>query len=397
MHAGLLSVVVWCSICVCNTAGGSLRVVVRPVIELLLDALTGGSTPASKFAAAHRQSPFLLLQVVDVSSIHRAVAAAHPRQALALTIAHWELTTNTTSLLGSLPATLGQDSISPTAGSLLMLASLTSKAACTVEQPLPDQAMDTWQHATWPTGDTELMCMALVLAADQHLQSFADSFGKNANQSADSNPGKLQQAVSAAAALLTQLAVCASEALGLTADDDDEEDGEPQARFQGLHPAVVGAMATRVFQLSSGKIQAAIALLVASVLPEWELDLSKAGHAGAGPASNGPAAVGPPDRAFPDAEQGQSPSMQGKRARSYRKRRRLPSRSAACFCLLSSAHLTISNSFVSIQASMHGTVGMLAAALQLMRAQQCDCLKSCLCSLAALTGCSNNAQLCCAY
>ncbi len=320
-----------------------MRLVVRPVVKLLLDAPTGGSAPASNLTAARCQSCFLLSQVVDGESIQRAVAAAHPRQALALTIAHWELTTSTTSLLGCLPATLGQDSIPFTAGSLLMLASLTSKAACTVEQPLPDQAMDTWQHATWPTGDTELLCMALVLAADQRLQSFADGFGKNGNLSADSKHGKLQQAVSAAAALLTQLAVCASEALGLTADvDDDEEEGEPQARFQGLHPAVVGAMATRVFQLSSGKIQAAMALLVASVLPEWELDLLKAGHASTGPASNGPAAVGPPDGAFLDAEQGQSPSMRGKRARSYRKRRRSPSRSAACFCLFSSAHLSIS-------------------------------------------------------
>ena len=304
-------------------------------------------------AASHCQSCFLFSQVVDGESVHRAVAAAHPRQALALTIAHWELTSNTTSLLGSLPATLGQHSIPPTAGSLLMLASLTSKAACTVEQPLPDQAMDTWQHATWPTGDTELLCMALVMAADQRLQSFADSFadsfGKNGNQSADSKPGRLQQAVSAAAALLTQLAVCASEALGLTAADDDEEEGKPQARFQGLHPAVVGAMATRVFQLSSGLIQAAMALLVASVLPEWELDLLRAEHAGTGPAANGPAAVGPPDGAFSGAEQGQSPSMRGKRARSYRKRRRSPSRSAACFCLLSSAHLSIANSIIPIQ------------------------------------------------
>ena len=315
-----------------------MTLVVQFVIELLFDALTVVSAPASNLAAAHCQSCFVPSQVVDGLSIHRAVAAAHPRQALALTIAHWELTTNTTSLLGCLPATLGQDSISPTAGSLLMLASLTSKAACTVEQPLPDQAMDTWQHATWPTGDTELLCMALVLAADQRLQSFADSFRKNGNQNADSKPGKLQQAVSAAAALLTQLAVCASEALGLTADvDDDEEEGEAQARFQGLHPAVVGAMATRVFQLSSGNIQAAMALLVASVLPEWELDRLRAGHASNSPASNGPAfngpaAVGPPDGAVSDAEQGQSPSMRGKRARSYRKRRRSPSRSAACFC-----------------------------------------------------------------
>lgn len=287
----------------------------------------------------HCQSCFLLSQVVDGESIHWAVAAAHPRQALALTIAHWELTTNTTSLLGSLPATLGQDPIPSTAGSLLMLASLTSKATCTVEQPLPDQAMDTWQHATWPTGDTELLCMALVLAADQRLHSFADNFGKDGNQSVDSKPGKLQQAVSAAAALLTQLAVCASEALGLTADvDDDEGEGEPQARYQGLHPAVVGAMATRVFQLSSGNIQAAMALLVASVLPEWELDLLRAGPASTGPASNGPA-VGPPDGAVSDAEQGQSPSMREKRARSYRKRRRLPSRSAACFCLCCQQHI----------------------------------------------------------
>jgi len=331
--------------------------VVRPVIEWLLDALTVVSAPASNLAAAHCESCFVPSQVVDGLSIHRAVAAAHPGQALALTIAHWELTTSTTSLLGSLPATLGQDSISPTAGSLLMLASLTSKAACTVEQPLPDQAMDTWQHATWPTGDTELLCMALVLAADQSLQSFADSFDKNGNQSADSKPGKLQQAVSAAAALLTH--VCASEALGLTADvdDDDEEDSEIQARFQGLHPAVVGAMATRVFQLSSGKMQPAMALLVASVLPEWELDPLRAGHASNGPASsgpafNGPAAVGPPDGALSDAEQGRSPSMREKRARSYRKRRRSPSRSAACFCVMSSAHLSMPKQFHS-HTSLH--------------------------------------------
>ena len=307
---------------------------VHLVIELLLDALAGGSASASTLAAVHCQSCFLLSQVVDGVSIDKAVASAHPRQALGLTIAHWELTTSTTSLLGSLPATLGQDSIPPTAGSLLMLASLTSKAACTVEQPLPDQAMDTWQHATWPTGDTELLCMALVLAADQGLQSFADSFGKNENQSTDSKPGKLQWAVSAAAALLTELAVCASEALGLTADHgDDEDDSEPQARFQGLHPAVVGAMATRSFQLSSGNIQAAMALLVASVLPAWELDFLRAEHASAGPAHNGPAAAGPPDGAFSDAEQGQSLSMQRKMARFYRKRRRWPSRSTAYFCL----------------------------------------------------------------
>lgn len=287
-----------------------------------------------------RCSAFVSLcqQVVDGESIQRAVSSAWPRQALALTMAHWELATKSTSLLGSLPAVLEQTPVTPAASSLLMLASLTSKAACVVQQPLPDQAMDTWQHATWPTGDTELLCMSLVLAADQHLQSFADRFGKDQGLTPDHRAGKLQQAVSAAVMLLTQLAVCVSDALGAVTEADDEKDDEGQrpTQSEGLHPAVVGAMATRVYQLSNGEPQAAMALLVASVLPEWELDFPEAGQAGNGPAQPGPQHLVNGELTGGAGER--TPLALSKRARSYRKRARSPSRSVTSFVFGCSKH-----------------------------------------------------------
>ena len=280
----------------------------------------------------------LHLQVKNNASIQAAVTAAHPRQALALTIAYWELSTKSVSLLGTLPATLDEKPITEPASSLLMLASLTSKAACAVEQPLPDQAMDAWQHATWPTGDTNLLCMGLVLAAEQQLQSFADSFGSQAPVRSDQTSSRLQLAVSSAARLISQLSGCVSEALGPAAEALHEgEEGEDGARHsagsQQLHPAVVGAMATRAFQISDGNPQAAMALLVASVLPEWELDLLGAGQVGNSPAHTRPAPAGPSDMDNGELSDGggdKMPSAQGKRARSYRKRARSPSRFAAC-------------------------------------------------------------------
>ena len=266
----------------------------------------------------------------DAATIEKAVTGAHPRQALAMTIAHWELATKATSLLGSFPATLDEQPVSAAAGSLLMLASLTSKGGCAVEQPLPDQAMDTWQHATWPTGDTKLLCMSMMLAADERLQAFANSFGKSS--AAGSGSGKLQQAVSAAATLLTHVTACVCEAMG-PASGADEEDGEDPSQqptqFQGLHPAVVGSMATRVFQLSDGNPNAAMALLVAAVLPEGELGTG-AGQDAAGP-SQAPrdASRRPSMDTQGEEEEGLTPAAQAQRARarSYRKRARSPSRS----------------------------------------------------------------------
>lgn len=267
------------------------------------------------------------------ASIQTAVAAAWPRQALALTIAHWELTTGSGSLLGSLSATLNHEPITPTAGSLLMLANLTSKASCAVQQPLPDQAMDAWQHATWPTGDTELLCMSMVMAAEQHLQSIAGRFGKSQSSNPGQAAGKLQQAVSAAALLLTQMAVCVSEAMksASDADTDDEVEGVRQkAQSEGLHPAVVGAMATRLYQLSDGNCQAAMVLLVASVLPEWELGLSESGQVGTSLKHNGPS--GP--IIVLDGEEEEVPATRVHTARQYRKRARSLSRLVDCMSAL---------------------------------------------------------------
>lgn len=275
------------------------------------------------------------LQVNDSKSIARAVAAAWPRQALALTLAHWELATKTSCMLGRLSPTMPSNGveapINPAAGSLLLLSSLVSKASCSVQQPLPDQAMDAWQHAPWPTGDTDLLCMGMVLAADPALQSFVLKMGSQQDSSQSQAAGKLQQMVIAAATLLSELAVCASDALTpMTVDEDGTGEESPRSgQSQGLHPAVVSALAVRVFQLSNGNPTAAMAFLVASVLPEWELDLPpRAQPAEAGLVHQG--TFGVADGQVPNSDGDMSPSVLANRARqrSYRKRARSPSRSA---------------------------------------------------------------------
>ncbi|KAL3148134.1 hypothetical protein ABBQ38_014415 [Trebouxia sp. C0009 RCD-2024] len=274
------------------------------------------------------------LQVNDSKSIARAVAAAWPRQALALTLAHWELATKTSCMLGRLSPTMPSNGveapINPAAGSLLLLSSLVSKASCSVQQPLPDQAMDAWQHAPWPTGDTDLLCMGMVLAADPALQSFVLKMGSQQDSSQSQAAGKLQQMVIAAATLLSELAVCASDALTpMTVDEDGTGEESPRSgQSQGLHPAVVSALAVRVFQLSNGNPTAAMAFLVASVLPEWELDLPpRAQPAEAGLVHQG--TFGVADGQVPNSDGDMSPSVLANRARqrSYRKRARSPSRS----------------------------------------------------------------------
>lgn len=286
------------------------------------------------------------LQVAKESDIQKVVAAAWPRQALALTIADWELATKTPPILGSLPLTLAQTAINPAAGSLLMLSNLVSKASCTVRHPLPDQAMDAWQHATWPTGDTDLLCMGLVLAADQQLQAFVDILASDQETNQGQQVGKLQHAVAAAASLLSQLAVCAAEAQAAVAaagDSAGREQSPHLPQSQGLHPAVVGATAVRVYQISDGNPAAAMAILVASVLPEWELDLPRAQQAETRSLPEGPAilANGHPE----GIEEEMSPSaLATQRARqgSYRKRVRSPSRLAHCttLCLMSHSKKT---------------------------------------------------------
>ena len=259
------------------------------------------------------------LQVTNDDSIRGAVAAARPRQALALTLAHWELTTKTSCMLVRLSPTTGDTTVNPAAGSLLMLSSLVSKTSCCVQQPLPDQAMDAWQHAPWPTGDTDLLCMGMVLAADQVLQAFVDKLGAQQDSGQSQSPGRLQQSVTAAATLLSELAGCASDALppAAAADDEGGDQSPRSTQAQGLHPAVVGALAVRAFQLSDGNPTAAMAFLVASVLPEWELDLPRAQEGTASPVVVG-------EGQLSGSNHGLSPSASAQRARqrSYRKRAR---------------------------------------------------------------------------
>lgn len=274
------------------------------------------------------------VQVTDNESIARAVAAAQPRQALALTLAHWELVTKTSCMLGRLSPTMhcngAESAIDPAAGSLLLLSSLVSKASCSVQQPLPDQAMDAWQHAPWPTGDTDLLCMGMVLAADPALHSFVPKLASQQDGGPSQSAGKLQQSVTAAATLLSELAVCASDALApATAGDDGGGEQSPRAgQSQGLHPAVVSALAVRVFQLSNGNPTAAMAFLVASVLPEWELDLpTRAQQGEVGLVQQG--SFGLADGQVSASDGDLSPSALANRARqrSYRKRARSRSRS----------------------------------------------------------------------
>ena len=272
-----------------------------------------------------------LLQVSDSESIARAVTAAWPRQALAVTLANWELATKTSCLLGRLSLTMhssgAETPIDPAAGSLLLLSNLVSKASCSVQQPLPDEAMDAWQHAPWPTGDTDLLCMGMVLAADPALQSFVTKLGSPQDSAQSQSAGKLQQSVTAAATLLLELALCASDALAPTTAGDGGEESPRSGQIQGLHPAVVSALAVRVFQLSNGNPAAAIAFLVAAVLPEWELDLPRAQPAEMGIVHQGSSGLADGQVSNSDGEL--SPSVLANRARqrSYRKRARSPSRS----------------------------------------------------------------------
>ena len=270
------------------------------------------------------------LQVSDNASIQRAVAYAGPRQAVALSIAHWELATKTASILGGLPPSRGQASFSPAAGSLLLLSSLVSKASCTVRHPLPVQAMDAWQHATWPTGDSDLLCLAAVLAVEQLPQGLADK-ASDKNGSKGGPAGTHQQAVVAAAALLAQLDVSVSEALASAAAADNNSDDRQHSpgfvQSQGSHPAVIGAVAVRVFQLSTGNPNAAMAILVASVLPDWDYDLPEAHEVEAGMVQQGSAAIA--NGQMSDSEGELTPSAlatRRARQRSYRKRARSASR-----------------------------------------------------------------------
>lgn len=176
--------------------------------------------------------------------------------------------------------------------------------------------MEAWQHATWPIGHVDLLTMGLVTVADIPLQHFVD----NATQAAQNTPGSaqqppeqqapgtLQQLVLVAADLLAglaqsqadlQLAGSGSEAL----DNSGRHELDPaQLQHQMLHPAAVGALATRAYQLSSGSSQHALAILVAAALPDvdssnvflpdklqppWNLHTASA-HDGAANAVDGP-------------------------------------------------------------------------------------------------------------
>lgn len=266
-------------------------------------------------------------QVMDAATIQSATSSTWPRQALALTIAHWELTTQAAPLLGPLPIPPGQGPLSPAAASLLLLGSLTSKAACTVQQPLPAQAMDTWQHATWPVGDTELLCMSVVLAAESQLQAFAEQFGKGEMQGGQQAGGRLQQAVSAAGSLLMQLASTVCKAIESTTEMDKPDDEEEEQQPLGLHPAAVGSLAARAYQLSSGYPQAAMAFLVAAVLPEWQWEVTGAGQVEDGPAVQGTNRAAPIVLSDDEEDPQTTPVAALERARVYRKRDRSASRS----------------------------------------------------------------------
>lgn len=261
------------------------------------------------------------MQVLDTTSVNKAIAGAWPRQALALTIAHWQLATECTPVITPLTSPPTFPSISPEASSLLHLAHLTSKAFAIVHQPLPSQAMAAWQHATWPVGSCELLSMGMTAAADAPLQAFiaecndpAAAATVGTSQRPESQAAPLQQSVIAASNLLSTLAQAQKQwqAAFVEADAADQRrspDFSP-ARSQSakLPSGVVGAIATRGYQLSSGNANAALAILVAAALPEWADRTQRAVRDGHSPPSAhlGPVANG---RAGPSGRRKRERSM----------------------------------------------------------------------------------------
>lgn len=137
--------------------------------------------------------------------------------------------------------------------------------------------------------------MGVVAAADAPLQAFVAEHGQQApagqalqqstaagssnpqqaaaNSQQEGTPGKLQQAVAAASKLLSELAQAYRQiqASHVEADGHRSSPDLSPGRSQPakLPSCVVGALATRSYQLSNGNDQIALALLVAAVLPGW--------------------------------------------------------------------------------------------------------------------------------
>lgn len=268
------------------------------------------------------------LQVLGNAGVSSAVAGAWPRQALALTIAHWQLATHCTTLLTLPTAQPGLELLTAEASSLLHLARMTSKAFAHILQPLPNQAMEAWQQAPWPVGSCQLLSMGMVTAADSLLQAYTTEYGQQAlpsagvqphsaadssqqaepNESMQQTAGRLQQIVIAASKLLAELAQAYRQfqASHAGADSDRSTPDLSPGRSQPakLPSLVVGAIATRAYQLSNGHAECALALLVAAALPEWAERRS-------------PAVVSPPWGRLDVTVNGQAGARSGrKRARS---------------------------------------------------------------------------------
>ena len=138
--------------------------------------------------------------------------------------------------------------------------------------------------------------------------------------------GRLQQAVAAAGTLLMQLAGTVCKAIESTTELDKPDDEEEEQQPLGLHPAAVGSLAARVYQLSSGNSQAAMAFLVAAVLPEWQWEVTGAGQVEDGPAAQGTNRAAPIILSDDEEEPQTTPMAAPKRARVFRKRGRSASR-----------------------------------------------------------------------
>lgn len=224
-----------------------------------------------------------LLQILDGASVTAATAGAGPRQALALTIAHWQLATQCTPLFTHFTPAATSQPISSEARSLLQLAHMTSKAFARVHQPLPSQAMEAWQRAIWPCGSCELLAMGMTVAADATLQAFIAEHHQQPRLNTPASgvhptvPGRLQQTVIAASHMLEGLAQAYGQFQAASIEADAAADmlspdlgpAESQLHAARLQPTIVGAIATRGFQLSNGNAETALAVLVAAAVPAW--------------------------------------------------------------------------------------------------------------------------------
>lgn len=217
--------------------------------------------------------------------------AARPRQALALSMLHWQQATDSPSIIAAdstfakaVQAAVGNSSPSwlSSVTDMLHLAHLVSKPAVEVE-PTDEGNVDLirqkWAEVTWPTGDIQLLQTAMLTAAEVRLRQLsqghlAAAVTDSSSQEQGHNDSSSQapygrQLLASANDLICRLVRIQQVPMGLGIGGahkaESRADSAPQ---QQLHPAVVNSLAARACQLSPDSSTLAEAVVAASVLTD---------------------------------------------------------------------------------------------------------------------------------